>query len=107
MSHCSVDIAAAGAHVVGVARHEAGLNDLQQQLGASFTPVVADVTGAESTFVDAYAADAGIDRATYLEQFGTTLTAEQVAGSVVELATTEGDHAPAYVLNADGLSPFA
>jgi NAD(P)-dependent dehydrogenase (short-subunit alcohol dehydrogenase family) len=37
-------LAAKGAHVVGVARSEAQLDELHQQLGSSFTPVVADVT---------------------------------------------------------------
>lgn len=37
-------LAANGAHVVGVARSEAHLDELQQRLGSSFTPVVADVT---------------------------------------------------------------
>jgi NAD(P)-dependent dehydrogenase (short-subunit alcohol dehydrogenase family) len=36
-------LAGAGAHVVGVARSEADLEELHDQLGALFTPVVADV----------------------------------------------------------------
>jgi len=39
----AVGLAATGVHVVGVARDEAALDDLQHQLGASFTPVAADV----------------------------------------------------------------
>lgn len=37
-------LAASGVHVVGVARDAAALADVHQQLGASFTPVAADVT---------------------------------------------------------------
>jgi NAD(P)-dependent dehydrogenase (short-subunit alcohol dehydrogenase family) len=39
----AVALAAHGGHVVGVARDEAALEDLQRQLGPSFTPVVADL----------------------------------------------------------------
>ena len=39
----AVALAANGAHVVGVARDRAALEDLQRRLGSSFTPVVADV----------------------------------------------------------------
>ncbi len=39
----AVALAATGADVVGVARDESALEDLQRQLGPSFTPVVADV----------------------------------------------------------------
>ncbi|MCU1360529.1 MAG: short-chain dehydrogenase/reductase [Ilumatobacteraceae bacterium] len=39
----AVALVAHGAHVVGVARDEAALDDLQRQLGPAFTPVVADV----------------------------------------------------------------
>jgi NAD(P)-dependent dehydrogenase (short-subunit alcohol dehydrogenase family) len=38
-----VALAAKGAHVVGVARNEALLKDLSSELGAAFTPEVADV----------------------------------------------------------------
>ena len=40
-------LAATGAHVVGVARDAAALDEVQRELGASFTPVVADVTDAD------------------------------------------------------------
>jgi NAD(P)-dependent dehydrogenase (short-subunit alcohol dehydrogenase family) len=36
-------LAHGGAHVVGVARSQTGLEELQEQLGEQFTPVVADV----------------------------------------------------------------
>lgn len=36
-------LAHGGAHVVGVARSQAGLEELHEQLGEAFTPVVADV----------------------------------------------------------------
>ena len=40
----AIGLAATGAHVVGVARDAAALDEVQHQLGASFTPVAADVT---------------------------------------------------------------
>ena len=40
----AVGLAATDVHVIGVARDEAALDEVQHQLGASFTPVVADVT---------------------------------------------------------------
>jgi NAD(P)-dependent dehydrogenase (short-subunit alcohol dehydrogenase family) len=40
----AVGLAATGVHVIGVARDKAALDHVQHQLGASFTPVVADVT---------------------------------------------------------------
>ena len=39
----AIALAANGAHVVGIARDKAALEDLQRQLGPSFTPVVADL----------------------------------------------------------------
>jgi NAD(P)-dependent dehydrogenase (short-subunit alcohol dehydrogenase family) len=39
----TLELAARGAHVVGVARNEALLKDVSNELGASFTPEVADV----------------------------------------------------------------
>jgi NAD(P)-dependent dehydrogenase (short-subunit alcohol dehydrogenase family) len=43
----AVGLAATGVHVVGVGRDEAALEDLQRQLGSSFTPIAADVTDDE------------------------------------------------------------
>ncbi len=40
----AVGLAATGAHVIGVGRDQQALHDLRQQLGSSFTPIVADVT---------------------------------------------------------------
>ena len=40
----AIGLAAAGVHVVGVARDKGGLDEVQQQLGSCFTPVAADVT---------------------------------------------------------------
>jgi NAD(P)-dependent dehydrogenase (short-subunit alcohol dehydrogenase family) len=42
----AIALAGRGAHVVGVARGEAGLDQLHRQLGTAFTPVVADVADA-------------------------------------------------------------
>ena len=43
----AVALAINGAHVVGVARDKAALEDLRRQIGPSFTPVVADVADGE------------------------------------------------------------
>jgi NAD(P)-dependent dehydrogenase (short-subunit alcohol dehydrogenase family) len=42
----AIALARTGAHVVGVARGSAALAELHQELGAAFTPVVADVSDA-------------------------------------------------------------
>lgn len=43
----AISLSDAGAHVIGVARGEAQLAELQQQLGDLFTPMVADVRDAD------------------------------------------------------------
>jgi NADP-dependent 3-hydroxy acid dehydrogenase YdfG len=43
----TVALVAAGARVIGVARSQDALAELQTQLGDAFTPIVADATGAE------------------------------------------------------------
>jgi NADP-dependent 3-hydroxy acid dehydrogenase YdfG len=49
-------LTASGVHVVGVARDEAALRDVQRELGTSFSPFVADVTedGLASRMIAAY-----------------------------------------------------
>ncbi len=62
-------------------------------------PKLTSATGLGSKFVDAYAAYAGVDRDTYLEQLGSMLTAEQVAAAVIEILTGDDESAPAYLLD--------
>lgn len=55
----AVGLAATGVHVVGVARDKAALDEVQHQIGACFTPVVADVTddGLASRLIAEYLPD--------------------------------------------------
>ncbi len=79
----------------------------RRSLGIRFVallPKLTSATGLGSKFVDAYAAYAGVDRDTYLEQVGSMLTAEQVAAGVIEILTGDDESAPAYLLAADGLA---
>ena len=88
----------------------AGAESRRHALGIRFVallPKLTPATGLGSTFIDAYADYAGMSRDAYLNQFGATLTSEQVACSVVGFATSDVDPAPAYLLNADGLSVLA
>jgi NAD(P)-dependent dehydrogenase (short-subunit alcohol dehydrogenase family) len=54
-----MELAGAGASVVGIARHEARLAELRDKLGDSFTPVIADVADPVSAgrFIDQYDPD--------------------------------------------------
>lgn len=82
----------------------AGAESERHALGIRFVavlPKLTPATGLGSTFVDAYAAHAGMTRDEYLEQFGPTLMPEQVADCVVDLATNGDDPAPAYLLTSD------
>ena len=40
----AVGLVSTGVHVVGVGRNRADLDELRDELGSSFTPIVADVT---------------------------------------------------------------
>jgi NADP-dependent 3-hydroxy acid dehydrogenase YdfG len=76
------------------------------RLGIRFTavlPKLTPATGLGATFVDGYASYGGVDRETYLSQLGATLTAEQVAQAVADLALDARNTAAAYLLTSDGL----
>jgi NAD(P)-dependent dehydrogenase (short-subunit alcohol dehydrogenase family) len=72
----------------------------------SVLPRLTPATGLGSAAVEAYAARAGVDVATFLDRFGPTITPEQVGRAVVDLAIDAGHDRPAYLLTADGLSPL-
>jgi NAD(P)-dependent dehydrogenase (short-subunit alcohol dehydrogenase family) len=79
-------------------------------LGIRFVAVLPQLTPATdlgSAAVSAYAARQGVDVATFIEKAGTALTPEQVAQSMVELATEPGHDREAYLLTAAGLAPLA
>jgi hypothetical protein len=70
----------------------------------SVLPRLTPATALGAPAVDAYARRAGLDTEAFLEQFGPTLTVEQVAKAVVELVDTT-DHQPgAYTLTAAGVA---
>ncbi len=88
----------------------AGAESERRALGIRFVallPKLTPATGLGSTFVDAYAEYAGVSRDAYLEQFGPTLIAEQVATCVLDLAVAGDGLAEAYVLTAAGLTVLA
>ena len=85
----------------------AGAESDRNSLGIRFVsllPKLTSATGLGTTFVDAYADHDHIDRATFREQLGSMLTAEQVADAVIHLAAHGSRPAPAYLLTADGLT---
>ena len=79
-------------------------------LGIRFVSVLPRLTPATdlgAPNVAAYARRAGLGTEAFLEQFGPTLTVDQVGKTVVELADST-DHKPgAYALSAAGLAPLS
>jgi NAD(P)-dependent dehydrogenase (short-subunit alcohol dehydrogenase family) len=87
----------------------AGVESKRHSLGLRFVsvlPVITPATDLGAPFVKAYADYAGITVEAYLAQFGEMLTAEQVATSVINLATDDGYTAPSYWLAAGGMKPL-
>jgi len=85
----------------------AGAESERNSLGIRFVallPKLTPATGLGSTFVDAYADFSHVDRASYREQLGATLTLDQVADAAIEVVTDPGRAAPAYALTSDGLT---
>jgi len=80
----------------------------REALGIRFTSVLPQLTpetGLGAAAVAAYAARAGVDVPTFLENLGPALTSEQVGKEVAELAAGSGHHEGAYLLTAAGLQP--
>lgn len=85
----------------------AGAQSTRESLGIRFIAVLPKLTPATtlgSTFVDAYADFSHIDRLTYRDQLGATLTTNRFADAVVALTTDPKLSAPAYAITADGLA---
>ena len=85
----------------------AGDESERGSLGIRFVAMLPRLTPATrlgSTFVDAYAEYSNIDGDAYRAQLGASLTADQVADAVLELATDPRRSAPAYALTTDGLT---
>ncbi|CAN5596321.1 SDR family oxidoreductase [soil metagenome] len=88
----------------------ARLESERNSLGISFTSVLPKLTSATrlgSTFVDAYAAYAGVDRQAYLGQLGPVLSAVDVGLAVVDLVDQTASPASSYLLTAEGLQALA
>jgi NAD(P)-dependent dehydrogenase (short-subunit alcohol dehydrogenase family) len=71
----------------------------------SVLPQLTPATGFGAEAVEAYARRAGVDVATFLERSGPTLTSDQVAAAVVELANAPAHAAGSFLLTPAGLSP--
>jgi NAD(P)-dependent dehydrogenase (short-subunit alcohol dehydrogenase family) len=84
----------------------AGSESAGASLGLRFVSLLPQLTNSTAlgrTGVGAYAERAGLTVETYLERSGFTLTEDQVADSVVRLATDDEYSADAYLLTAKGL----
>ncbi|CAN5490851.1 SDR family oxidoreductase [soil metagenome] len=95
---------------IGLISYYAQAESDRMSLGIRFVALLPKLTGDTalgSTFVDAYAARAGTDRASFLDQAGPALTTEQVGTAVVELAGDVGGGAGSYLLTAEGLRALA
>jgi NAD(P)-dependent dehydrogenase (short-subunit alcohol dehydrogenase family) len=89
--------------VTGYAAEEAA----RASLGIRFVAVLPRLTPATdlgASAVAAYARRAGLNTEEYLEQFGPTLTPDQVGQAVVELVDSSTGEPGAYVLTAAGLA---
>jgi NAD(P)-dependent dehydrogenase (short-subunit alcohol dehydrogenase family) len=84
------------------AASEAQRNSLDVRF-VSVLPQLTPATDLGRTAVEAYAARAGLTVDAYLQQVGPTLTLDQVAQSMVDLATDDTYVAPAYLLTVEGL----
>jgi NAD(P)-dependent dehydrogenase (short-subunit alcohol dehydrogenase family) len=81
----------------------------REALGIRFTavlPQLTPATGLGAAAVAAYAARAGVDVPTFLENLGPALTPEQVGKEIAGLAAGPGHDEGAYLLTAAGLSPL-
>jgi NADP-dependent 3-hydroxy acid dehydrogenase YdfG len=84
----------------------AGAESERRSLGIRFVSLLPKLTPATelgATFVDSYADYDHVDRTTFRERLGASLTAEQVAEAVIHLVGHASTPADAYLLTADGL----
>ncbi len=99
--------AGAKATVRLVTAYAAGESE-RQSLGIRFLSLLPQLTPATELggrYVAAYAGRAGLDVGAFLDRAGPTLTLEQVGGSILDLAADSSRTAPAYLLDARGLTP--
>lgn len=87
----------------------AAIESERERLGISFVsvlPRLTPVTDLGAKAVAAYAERQGVDVDTFVRSSGPALTAEQVAKSVLEIATGQQRDHRAYALTTAGLSPL-
>jgi hypothetical protein len=78
-------------------------------LGIRFVAVLPQLTPATAlgaVYVAAYAAQQGVDEATYISGLGLALTPEQTGQAIIELVSGPGPEQDAYLLTAAGLGPL-
>jgi NAD(P)-dependent dehydrogenase (short-subunit alcohol dehydrogenase family) len=87
----------------------AAMEAQQNSLGIRFVALLPQITpGTDlgAPFVAAYARSSGISQEEYLAQFGTTLSVDQVASNIVDIASNNEHCAPAYLLSGNGMRPL-
>lgn len=88
----------------------AAIESQRAGLGIRFVSVLPRLTPATdlgAKAVAAYAERQGVDVGTFVRSSGPTLSAEQAARSVLEIAGGDAGDSDAYLLTAAGLSPLA
>ncbi|HEX9520473.1 MAG TPA: SDR family NAD(P)-dependent oxidoreductase [Streptosporangiaceae bacterium] len=98
----AIALAKHGAHVVGVTRDRARLEELHAQLGGTFTP---SPLTPPTRWSQASSSTSTAPIPAFLDGFGPALTPEQVGTAIVDIVTGPGHDRDAYLLIAAGLSP--
>src|SRR5216684_4262789 len=80
----AIDLAKHGAHVVGVARDRARLEELHAQLGGTFTP---SPLTPPTRWSQANSSTSTAPIPAFLDGFGPALTPEQVGTAIVDIVT--------------------
>jgi NAD(P)-dependent dehydrogenase (short-subunit alcohol dehydrogenase family) len=87
----------------------AGMEARQNSLAIRFIsllPQITPDTDLGSPFVAAYAKSGGQSQEEYLAQFGATLSVDQLARTIVDIASNDDYSAPAYLLAGNGIRPL-
>jgi NAD(P)-dependent dehydrogenase (short-subunit alcohol dehydrogenase family) len=87
----------------------AGMEAQRNSLAIRFVSLLPQITrGTDlgSPFVAAYAQSSGLSQEEYLAQFGATLSVDQVARTIVDIAGNADYSAPAYLLAGTGIRPL-
>jgi NADP-dependent 3-hydroxy acid dehydrogenase YdfG len=87
----------------------AGLDAQRHGSGVRFVavlPLLTPATDLGRVYTEAYASQAGVTEAQFLEGMGGELSTAQAATSIADLAANDSFTAPAYLLAATGLQPL-